>query len=292
MLPRPAPPAERSAALARLLAHLPSSERDARRHGILDSLASGAIDSDGLLVLPSGAAIMASPVAGAGGILWPPSPCSDHEASLLVEAAVAWLRSRGARVAQSLAEPALAGRGLHLLANGFALATTLLNLFHPLFLTGEMMREGVPLRLDPYDPRRPRLFHDTLEATYEGSLDCPELNGVRTVEEVIEGHLAQGRFDPAAWWLVHHRDEPAGVVIQCDHDATEERELAYIGIVPACRRLGLGRELMVRAIGETRAAGMSKLVLSVDERNRPAWALYDALGFEEASRHHVYLRVL
>lgn len=142
-----------------------------------------------------------------------------------------------------------------------------------------------------YEPYEPASFHETLLRTYEGTLDCPEVSGVRTVEEVVAGHKAQGPFDPELWWLARDAGRPAGVVIQVDSRANEEREVAYVGVVPEARRRGVGREMMLRVLLEARAAGLARAVLAVDERNAPAWRLYTLMGFEEVERQDVFLRI-
>jgi len=282
-----------------LLSHHAPLERDARRYGILDALAEGVLDAEGLLVLmgPGGmaGAIMAAVVPGGGGVVWPPAVASlasaRESAAALIDAAWRWLRGRGAVVVQSLTGPDLGTRCAFLLENGFRRVTTLVNFVHPLGLTADHLATPDVLELEPYSDARPGEFHDVLLRSYQGSLDCPEVNEARTVEQVIEGHKAQGRFDPADWWLARHRGEAVGVLLQVDQSSTEEREIAYVGVVPEARRRGHARELLVRSLLDTRAAGLERLLISVDERNVPAWRLYERLGFEEAGRQVVFLRL-
>jgi ribosomal protein S18 acetylase RimI-like enzyme len=68
-------------------------------------------------------------------------------------------------------------------------------------------------------------------------------------------------------------------------------EVAYMGVVPEARRQGFGREILLKALFEARAAGVPRLTLSVDSRNQPAWNLYRSLGFEPFDRRAVYLLV-
>jgi GNAT superfamily N-acetyltransferase len=295
MLPRPARPDERSPALQLLLSHLPALERDARRFGVLDALADGSIDPAGLLVLPGLdrllGAVLAAPAVGGGGVIWPPASTLHQPAeaaTALIEAACAWLRTKGARLVQSLVEGEPEQRCRFLLDNGFRRVTLLISLAHTL-----EQGEAAPhrLTLEPYDEAQPEAFHRALASTYEGSLDCPEVTGVRSVEEVVAGHKVQGVYGPANWWLARHQGEVVGVLLQVDHLSLEEREVAYIGIVPSARRKGHARELLVRAIDTARAAGFSRLALAVDERNAPAWQLYAELGFVETLRQQVFLRL-
>ena len=60
--------------------------------------------------------------------------------------------------------------------------------------------------------------------------------------------------------------------------AADEAELLTIGVVPACRRLGLARALLKQAIATLRESGADRLFLEVDEGNEAALALYRGLG--------------
>ena len=79
---------------------------------------------------------------------------------------------------------------------------------------------------------------------------------------------------------------PAGLLIA--RRASDEAELLTLGVVPACRRAGLGRALLTRAVAELRACGARQLFLEVDEGNVPALALYGSLGAEPVGRRPRY----
>src|SRR5262249_35694537 len=157
----------------------------------------------------------------------------------LLEPACAWLRTKGSRLVQCLVEGEPEQRCQFLLDNGFRRVTLLINLAHTLEPAETVAASQ--LTLEPYNEAHPEPFHRALASTYEGSLDCPEVSGVRTVEEVIAGHKVQGVYDPANWWLARHGGEAVGVLLQVDHLSLEEREVAYIGIVPTARRKGHAR---------------------------------------------------
>jgi ribosomal protein S18 acetylase RimI-like enzyme len=48
---------------------------------------------------------------------------------------------------------------------------------------------------------------------------------------------------------------------------------------------------MEKALREARAARVARLTLAVDARNRPAWNLYQKLGFEPYDQREVYLAI-
>ena len=61
-----------------------------------------------------------------------------------------------------------------------------------------------------------------------------------------------------------------------------------MGVVPEHRRNGTGRMMMEHLIAQARARGLERIDLEVIEDNRPAWRLYDSLGFT----HRRYLLML
>src|SRR5207245_274261 len=65
-------------------------------------------------------------------------------------------------------------------------------------------------RCEPLSEANEAAFRDVLVQSYEGTLDCPELNGVRTIGEILAGYRAAGPFSPERWWLVRAGDEPPG----------------------------------------------------------------------------------
>ena len=135
------------------------------------------------------------------------------------------------------------------------------------------------------------LFHQTLMRSYEQTRDCPEVNGVRTLDEIIEGHRAQGCYDPTRWWLALQAGEPVGVLLMAEVSEWQGWDLSYVGVVPEARGRGIGREITCKALRDARAAGTTQLTLAVDTRNCPAWNLYLDLGFEAFDRREVYLAI-
>jgi ribosomal protein S18 acetylase RimI-like enzyme len=146
-----------------------------------------------------------------------------------------------------------------------------------------------PWRFEPYRPSLHVELARTLEHTYVGTLDCPELNGKRSIEEILAGHRGQGRFHPDFWWLVYDKAAPVGVVMLVEMPDGLTWELAYLGIIPSHRRRGIARAITLRALHAVRTVGASRLTLAVDERNQPALALYHSFGFVETECHDVLL---
>jgi GNAT superfamily N-acetyltransferase len=200
------------------------------------------------------------------------------------------LRKQGARLAQCLLADEEAFLATPLLRNGFRHVTGLSYLRHELHLDPHLLATPVRLRFESYETSRPGEFHAALTASYEETLDCPEVNGVRTVEEVLAGHKAQGPHDPARWWLARWEGDPVGVLLVVE-PSPGEWEVAYMGLVPSARGRGLGGEILLHALAEARAAGAGRVILSVDDRNEPARRLYQRVGFESYDHRLVLLTV-
>jgi putative acetyltransferase len=58
-----------------------------------------------------------------------------------------------------------------------------------------------------------------------------------------------------------------------------EFEVAKMGVAPDCRRGGIGRQLLERAIAEARKSGARRLYLETNRKLTPAIALYESIGF-------------
>jgi ribosomal protein S18 acetylase RimI-like enzyme len=67
-------------------------------------------------------------------------------------------------------------------------------------------------------------------------------------------------------------------------------EVVYLGLTPAARGRGLGRQAIAHAL-ELARPHTSRLELAVDIRNHPATRLYDATGFVIVDRRSVHLAV-
>ena len=82
-----------------------------------------------------------------------------------------------------------------------------------------------------------------VERTYEGTLDCTALNGVRDIDDVINGYQATGVFRPENWLFVRSGGQDVGVLLLADHPQARHWELMYMGLVPEVRGRGWGRQI-------------------------------------------------
>jgi GNAT superfamily N-acetyltransferase len=141
----------------------------------------------------------------------------------------------------------------------------------------------------PFSDETRGAFVETLQATYEDSLDCPELTGLRPMDDIITAHQASGRFDPAWWELLRVDGRNAACLLLTQLPHAPMVEVVYMGVVPSHRRRGLGSVLLQRALARCRAAAKQRLTLVVDERNGPARRLYDSFALRPVARREAFL---
>lgn len=202
MIIGPSAPEQRPAAFDLALGHLPDGVRATRVLNALALLKEGAIQPEGILVANNAAGLQGVIICvllpGACGLCWLPKTARPDPAleDRLVQAALAWLRSRGARLGQAILGPLDVPFAGSLLRSGFQRVTQLHFFEHPLKMLPPIL---VPrLRYLPYSDAVREPFEATLLRTYEGTLDCPELNNTRTIAQILAGHRGQGDFHPGA----------------------------------------------------------------------------------------------
>jgi mycothiol synthase len=296
----PACAEERVGAFQLFFGQIPDQERPARVDRGLELMASGEIAADGVIVCRDGdklvGVMVALAMAGAAALIWPPQTGGGPEQPAiedkLIDCAVAWLRQNGCKLAQALLGPDDTSAAQPLMRRGFLRITNLHYLQKN--LTPACFEETEPTRLgcQDYATCDRALFEATLLRSYQDTLDCPELNDVRTAGEVIDGYRAVPGCREDGWWLAWHEDRPVGVLIVAPTQGLPTWELLYVGLVPEVRGRGLGTELTRKALAVAWAAGAERMTLTVDSRNHPARRLYAALGFEEFDQRAVYLHVL
>ena len=170
----------------------------------------------------------------------------------------------------------------------------LADLLYLVSLPAEFPRErpAAEFVLHPYSEAEHGRFAAVLKRTYAGSLDCPAIEGLRTLDDTLNGYRASGPFDPARWLVASQQDQDVGCLLLADVPAQNQWEVTYIGVVPEARGRGLGLALTRQAQWMTRQARRSRLVLAVDAANEPALKAYEAAGFIHWDRRRVFLRAL
>jgi mycothiol synthase len=231
---------------------------------------------------------------GRTAVVSPPRLTRDEPqetAHTVLARVIAALTREGVQLAQALLETDQGPQSDLLRACGFPHVSNLLYLVSVdgAFPTSRP-NDGLEFALDRAD--QPQRMARLVERTYQGSLDCPALDGVRQIADVLEGYRASGVFDPTRWIITRHRAEDIGCLLLTDHPRDHQWELVYMGVVPEARGHGWGVAMARYAQWLAREAGCKRLVLAVDAANWPAIATYAAAGFVAWDHRSVYLRIL
>lgn len=229
---------------------------------------------------------------GRNANIWPPSLDSGESpatADLLQAALDARLVRAGLGTAQALLSPATRHASGCLSRQAYVRVADLLYLKsqRPQF---PFAPPPTDLAFEPYhDDQFPRLA-SVVEATYVETRDAPALDGMRSTAEVIAGYRGTGQFAPERWFFVRSSGTDIGCLLLTDHPSFQSWELVYMGLIPAARGRGRGRELVRFAQWQTYDAGREEIVVGVDSENGPAVAAYARCGFFEVDRGEVWVK--
>ena len=226
---------------------------------------------------------------GRTAVVWPPAVGGAASADLM-RAAARFLDERRVVVAQILVSPDAPQDPATLAAGGFHRVVELADLA----LERDFFPTSAPsgdLIFVPAACEHPQRLGRLLLETYEGTLDCPQLNGLRDESDILAGYAAQGEFSADRWFFVQHQSQDIGVLILTAYAEGETWELVYMGVVPAARGRGFGGQIVRFALAQAAAAGAQRLVLAVDQANTPGLAMYRAAGFIPWDRRYVYARL-
>jgi len=287
------PVAQRAAALRLLHAGLPTDQQVALVQA-LESLGQQADSAlSGLLVAVSASefvgAVWVQQTAGQTAVVWPTAADNPAGAELMCGVA-RWLDEQQVTLAQFLVGDPAALSEAHLAAGEFQQLASLayLTADSRLFPTAHLEST---LTFLPGASAEPQRLGELLLRTYEESLDCPELSGVRQADDILAGYREQGTFAPQHWFFVQEQQVDIGVLILTVHDSSNHWELVYIGLVPEVRGRNLGQQVVEFAMYQAGLAGAERLVLAVDQANRPAVEMYQRVGFVAWDHRTVYARL-
>ncbi|MCZ6816109.1 MAG: GNAT family N-acetyltransferase [Planctomycetota bacterium] len=151
---------------------------------------------------------------------------------------------------------------------------------------------GGSLEWVTYDRERHDDFAKLILATYQDSQDCRGLAGVRTIEDIIAGHKATGRFEPHRWSMLLSDERPAACVLLVANPLRPTLELAYMGVHPDFRRCGMGRYVLEHGLVQARRERFSAVTLAVDASNTPARRLYEGRRFRQTLERRAMICLL
>ena len=149
-----------------------------------------------------------------------------------------------------------------------------------------------PLTFEPYSSEMHSRLCRVVAETYQATLDCPGLDGIRSAHDVLEGYAANPGSCPSHWFLIQHEDRDVGCLLLADYEEHGNCELTYMGLTPSARGNRWGVQITRYAQWVARSLGRQRVVLAVDAANQPARNMYAAAGFRGWDRRQVYMRTL
>jgi mycothiol synthase len=262
-----------------------------------DVFAVGDYDPEGLFVAKNAAGdisgvALVQVLPGALGLAWPPRGESCEIEDNLTQVACDWLRESGVKVCQAFGTSLERSGMAPLERNGFKCVTQLVYLRRDVDLdSGWDIEPQLHVNCSPGTGSLTQEQQDALLASQEDTLDCPELNGLRTPEEVLSSYFP-GNQSNNCWWLTNGvEDKPVGVLLFDKGPEPSVLELSYLGLIPSARGRGLGGTALAHANRIAGESGYCFVSVTVDARNEPALRLYQRYGFVETERRDVYLAV-
>lgn len=294
----PVTPDKLPMALSLIFNRLEPEARERRVNTLMDDIRAGRISGDGVLAAWRGdqvvGAMFAQTQVGRTAVTWPPSvvqgePCRTLDS--LMEATLRRLADENVLVVHTVLDFSTPEDNALLSRGGFEWLADLIYLVSETRHFPAAQPEG-PLEFESYSPGNHDRLAEIVDATYEHTLDCPALNGVRDIEDILSGYRETSDFRPELWMIVRHVDRDVGCLLLADHPEHENCELVYMGILPDTRGNGWGFAIARHAQWIARQLARPRLVLAVDEANLPARNLYSSMGFHGWDRRTVYLKVL
>ncbi len=243
----------------------------------------------------------------AGMCLWVPSPGrtamlfapalsefpqSAEPTQLAIAEALADVQAAGVVLVQAMMEPSDAAGKTVFTAAGLKQLATLTYMERKPPVSPPAFSLPTDLTLAAYEAGTHDLFKEAIARSYEGTLDCPALSDMRTVEDVIEGHKSVGLFDPQLWAVILRAGRPIGCLLLAEIPARNGLELVYLGLTPEARGQGLGRGLMQRVLAISSRRHFAVATLAVDAANVPAVRLYRRCGYASVAQRVALVKQL
>ncbi|HVZ93375.1 MAG TPA: GNAT family N-acetyltransferase [Phycisphaerales bacterium] len=224
----------------------------------------------------------------------PRDSAEQDELGAVIASAACDAGQSGVKLGQALLEPSERGAMEAFVAGGFQRLTTLVYLRRVLPSSEAGGARGWPegIEVSRWASGDDAAVLRAMERSYEGTLDCPELCGMRETADVLASHKAAGKFDPSCWWVIRLGGEAAGVMLFNPSPELDSVELVYLGLAPELRGKGLAKQLMEKGLDELRGRREHWLTCAVDVRNGSAWSLYARLGFSEFARREAFVKPL
>nr|MBA3480931.1 GNAT family N-acetyltransferase [Pirellulales bacterium] len=244
----------------------------------------------GLLIAGGDGVIWAQRAAGNTAVVWATPEVGEVPAALL-RAAAALVDAHGIPLAQMVVGERDGYSEEQNERGGFPRFAALQYLFAELSPRSGAGEQRGALQLVSRAGDEPQRLGELLEQTYLGTLDCPGLDGIRPMSDVLEGYRRQGRHSPDDWYFVQQNGVDVGALLLAEHPGFGNWELVYMGVIPAARGQKHGDAIIRFALEVAARRGAERLVLAVDEVNAPALCAYERAGFVAWDRRLVYARL-
>ena len=284
-------------ALELLYHQLPQAERQIAIGQFQEQLAQGKVTGEFFFVARDGprldAVALAVPHQQATAFVFPPLIAGPTAAALavpLLRTLTERLAQAGFSLGQCVRDVGDRRAGRWLVEAGFRELGRMVELEHTL---AEIPDETSLWKWSPWQPGDRDRFVRTMEQTLVETLDCPELTGFRTGDELLETHAAAGDTGPEMWRLYSAetggRREDIGLLLTTLDTSEKTLEVLYMGVVPSHRGRRLGRGLMNDALRQARDQGAVRVRLHASEANVYAMRTYEESGFVEVGASMLYL---
>lgn len=241
------------------------------------------------------ATALAAPAAGRTATVFASRaavPSRADAVGRLVSATVEGLRETEVDLAQALLDPADPAEESIFTSGGFQRLAELDYLERPVPRFGSIPVPDLPdgVAIEPWRADERDRLETLLTRSYENTLDCPGLAGLRRTADILDGHLASGSPIPQAWHILRIAGRDAGALLFNRNTEGTTIELVYLGLAPEARGRGLGRALLTFGLSALDDDPARNIVLAVDRANLPASGLYRRLGFRFALRRIALVR--
>ena len=240
---------------------------------------------------------LAVPNAGRTAMLFASHPQSQEDVislGRLLDYVANQLVKIDIHLAQVLLEPSEALEQAAAIAGGFEKLATLSYLQRPIskrtMPPEPIWPQGVTI--EPYNNEVRDDVLTAVLASYEQTLDCPGLFGLRDPQDILAGHQATGNFDASLWTLLRLDGKPSGIVLLNPFTKQRTIELVYIGLAPIARGKRLGKQLLRHALRLLDPKRARIMTLAVDNNNTPALNMYNSEGFEAELKRIAFIRSL
>ena len=271
-------------------------ELDCRVDRIIQLHRAGEISLNGLFELRRGDCMVAASLAqvqeGRTATVSPPRTFPmdrDDFAQMLYEAIDGLLINENVRLAQVLVTTDASQDARRLITAGYRHSVDLMYLVSPRHQFPEA-QPTTEINFESFSEQQRSRLERIIGLTYQKTLDCPSLNGLRQIHDVLEGYRTTGVYSPNRWFFLTSEGLDIGCLLLSDHPAEDQWEVVYLGLIPEVRGRNWGLAATRMAQWKTGQAGRCRLVLAVDSLNLPAISIYAAAGFEMWDRRSIFLK--